>query len=276
MKQISKLTLVLFAAALLFSCKKEVTINNFDNCKMVSVQFEPKNLLLTSDISLRASVSKDDAEGFQFSATKPTTYYAYFIVGNEVIHKFDQLIEGAQTIQIQERPYDKIIVSSIELSNNVLRNYNNNPENLQKLVHDLPTTSEDLILAGEIYDFDVRQSKNITIVAKNYYAAVIFFNADIAKTQDNISFFNYSTPVVHHFLYVKDRNLNLTSLEWSQGFRYEVNNTLFNYSHGLEVNRVYKFFIERNNYGSTDGNFTIVVEDLFTKPVDWKGLPGRK
>lgn len=274
----NKLFSILCSVVLLLSfvgCKK--TVNNyFEPCKMVQVTFETKDLLVSSeDLKLRAAVSRADAEGFQFNATKPTIYHAYFIVGNEVIHTFNNIIEGSQTVTVQERPYDKIIVSSEALTADVLRNYNNDDENLNKLIYNLPVTSENLVLAGEVYRHDVRQSKNITVVVQNYYSAVIFFNADNVKTQDDVSLLARTTPA-HHFLYIKDRNLTLNTVSWNQGFKYQVNNTWLNITSSLEPNRVYKFFINRDAYGTTDGNFTVVVGDLFVKPVSWKDLPGRQ
>lgn len=262
---------VLFA-----SCKKET--NNYYECKddLVSITLTPQELVVESTIPLKSQVSKTAAEGFQFTATKPSTYYAYFIVGNEVVHKFDQLIEGSQEVQVQNRAYDKIIVSSIELPSDVLRNYNNSTENYQKLIYHLPVTADKLILVGEVYDKDIRQDNNITVVVQNYHAVAIFFNATNVYTQDDVKLKLTAQPVQHHIIYIKDRNALPNTTSWNQGFKYQVTNSNFNITPTLEVNRVHKFWINTDAYGTTDGNFTIVVGELFVKPVEFNTLPGKQ
>lgn len=274
-KQLSLVT-ALVAVIFATSCKKET--HNYYNCDedLVSVVLTPNELVVESKIPLKAQVSKTDAEGFEFTATKPSTYYAYFIVGNEVVHKFDQLIEGAQEVQVQNRPYDKIIVSSIELPNDVLRNYNNEAENHQKLIYHLPVTSDKLILVGEVYNKDIRQERNITVTVENYYAVAIFFNATNVYTQDDVKLKFTAQPVKHHIIYIKDRNALPNTTSWNQGFKYQVANSSFNITPTLEVNRVHKFWINTDAYGTTDGNFTIVVGELFVKPVEFNTLPGRQ
>ncbi len=266
------MAIVVFAA----SCKK--TENNYycEDAELVSITLSPKELVVESSIPLKAQVSRTDAEGFQFTATKPSVYYAYFIVGNEVIHKFDQLTEGSQQIQVQNRAYDKIIVSSIEVADDVLRNYNNANENLQKLVYSLPVTSDKLILVGEVYGKDIRQDSNVTVVVQNYHAVAIFFNAATVKTQDDVALPEYNSPVKHHLIYIKNKNAMPVTANWQQGFKYTVGNVLFNTTASMEANRVYKFFIQSGLYDTTDGNFTVVVGELFVKPVKFKDLPGNQ
>lgn len=270
------LLMALVAIVAFASCKKET--HNYYNCEddLVSVTLTPQELVVASSIPLRAQVSQNDAEAFEFTATKPSTYYAYFIVGNEVVHKFDQLTEGSQEVQVQNRPYDKIIVSSIELPNDVLRNYNNEAENHQKLIYHLPATSDKLILVGEVYDKDIRQERNIKVVVQNYHAVVIFFNATNVYTQEGVQLKLSAQPIQHHILYIKDHNALPSTTSWNQGFRYQVANNDFNISPTLEVNRVHKFWINTNAYGTTNGNFTIEVGELFVKPVEFNTLPGKQ
>lgn len=280
MKNFKQLSMMVAGLLIIFatSCKKET--NNYYECKddLVSVILTPQEIVVASSIPLKSQVSQNDAMGFDFTATKPSVYYAYFIVGNEVVHKFDQLIEGSQEVQVQNRPYDKIIVSSIELPNDVLRNYNNATENYQKLIYHLPVTSDKLILVGEVYDKDIRQDNNITVVVQNYHAVVIFFNATNVYTQDDVKLKLTAQPIQHHAIYIKDRNAQPSTTSWTQGFKYQVTNSLFNINPPptLEVNRVHKFWINSNAYQTGTGNFTIEVGDLFVKPVEFNTLPGKQ
>lgn len=254
------------------SCtKKETTVIN--NYQLVKVNFNPSEFLSVDVSKVKAStkVTKQQSQDIDFTAEKPERYFAYFIVGNEVIHRFETIREGSQQILIEDRQYDVIVVSSVELSASALRKYNNDAEYTQKLIYDLPVTSKDLILAGAIFNHDVRVNKNIKVTVYNPYAAVLFFNSSEVKTQDDVSFIEQGE---YQYLYIKNKNAADYSSVWNQGFKYIPleTTTLLNHVESIESDKIYKFYIDLN---AVYGNFTVEVGELF-KETKSKDLPGRQ
>lgn len=272
MKIKSILFTIILGMLVFTSCTKEETtvINNY---QLVKVNFNPSEFLSVDVSKIKASsrVTKQQYQNTEFKAIKPSKYFAYFIVGNQVIHKFENILEGSQQIMIEDRQYDVIVVSSKELSQSALRKYNNDAEYTQKLVYDLPVTSKDLILAGAIFNHDVRVNKNIKVTVYNPYAAVLFFNASSVKTQEDVDFIEQGE---YQYLYIKNRNASDYSSVWSQGFKYTPLQTtnVLNHTESIESDKIYKFYIDLDK---TYGNFTVEVGDLF-KETKSKDLPGRQ
>lgn len=276
MKNIIKsLTFVILGIALFTSCKKEeIVINNY---QLVEINFNPNEVLNVVQGSLfkSASVTKTQATSLEFPVVTPSTYYAYFIVDGQVIHKFDNIVKGSQPIQIQNRKYDNIIVSSIPLEGTqALGKYNNATEYSNKLLYSLPSSSANLILAGQVIDHDVRQNKNITVTVKNVYAAVLFFNVSEISGQNNAIFTSKTTNNVN-YLYSFIKSINSTSFTdtWTQGFAYKVANKTFNATHTLKSNNLYRFYVDANSAELVDGNFTVIEDELYVLKHDVT-LPG--
>lgn len=261
----NKLILAIVVLGTIFatSCSKETIINNY---QIVSVNFNPSEFIVksvTPFMAKLASVSRPEAQAFEFTAMKPEKYFAYFIVGNEVIHRFDNIVEGNQSINVYKRKYDIIIVSSVELSNDALRAYNSEQEHKGKLLYALPETSDKLVLAGAIYDTDIYQNTSVTVTVYNSHAAVVFFNTDYTKTQNDVDFISAEkNGVEYQYLFVKDRNALDFDHTFTAGFKFEAGGPLVNITEQITSNKVYKYFINR---GYVEGNFDVVVAPLLTE-----------
>lgn len=269
MKTILKLALIAVALITFASCTKHETlvVNNY---QLVKVNFDPSEFLSVDVSNVKASskVTKQRSKDIVFTAEKPEKYFAYFIQGNDVIHKFDNIKEGTQEILIEDRLYDVIVVSSVELTPSALRKYNNDNEYKSKLLYDLPETSDKLILAGAIFNHNVNINRNIKVKVYNPYAVVLFFNAT-AKTQNDVSFIDTAE---YQYLYIKNKNATDYISTWSQGFKYIPlgTNTTMNHVESIESDKIYKFYVDLDKL---QGNFTVEVGDLF-KETKSKDLPG--
>lgn len=269
----SKVTLAIAILGMLLfaSCKKEenTVINNY---QLVSINFNPAEFIVKTSqpfakasTQKRASVTKPQAEAFEFKAEKPANYYAYFIVGSEVVHKFNNIVEGNQKINVQKRTYDIIVVSSVELSDQALRKYNNEQEHQQKLLYALPETSSKLILSGAIYNTNIQQGSSVKVTVYNAHAAIIFFNSDEVRTQNDVPFLQATKGTTdYHYLYIKDRNAQQYGHTFNAGFKFKAGGPQVNITEAIESNKVYKFFINR---GYVEGNFEVEVAPLLTETV---------